>query len=73
MAAERKAGTAIALTESLRGNDYAHDGEKELKNVDSNIPAKYRGTAADKRDMSILGHKQVLRVTRSKDSYWRMN
>lgn len=28
----------------------------------SAVPAKYRGTANDKHDMSILGRKQVLRV-----------
>jgi choline transport protein len=27
------------------------------------IPARYRGTAADKRDMITLGKKQVLRVS----------
>jgi choline transport protein len=29
---------------------------------DGGIPARYRGTAADKRDMVVLGKKQVLRV-----------
>ena len=29
---------------------------------DGGIPLKYRGTAADKRDMIVLGKKQVLRV-----------
>jgi hypothetical protein len=29
----------------------------------SNVPAKYRGTDADKRDMTNLGKKQVLRVS----------
>jgi hypothetical protein len=29
---------------------------------DGGIPSKYRGTAADKRDMIVLGKKQVLRV-----------
>lgn len=28
----------------------------------SNVPAKYRGTDADRRDMTVLGKKQVLRV-----------
>jgi hypothetical protein len=30
---------------------------------DTGIPARYRGTSADKRDMSMLGKKQVLRVS----------
>lgn len=30
--------------------------------VDPSVPAKYHGTAADARDMAILGKKQVLRV-----------
>ncbi|RMZ89389.1 hypothetical protein DV736_g3379, partial [Chaetothyriales sp. CBS 134916] len=37
--------------------------QEELKefNGDSTIPTKYRGTAADQRDMEVLGKKQVLR------------
>jgi hypothetical protein len=31
--------------------------------VDPSVPAKYRGTASDKRDMQILGKVQVLRVS----------
>lgn len=30
---------------------------------DENVPAKYRGTTADQRDMAMLGKKQVLRVS----------
>lgn len=30
---------------------------------DAGIPSRYRGTAADKRDMITLGKKQVLRVS----------
>lgn len=33
------------------------------KDNDGGIPARYRGTAADKRDMITLGKKQVLRVS----------
>ena len=33
--------------------------EKDV--VSSNVPAKYVGTAADRRDMNMLGKKQVLR------------
>lgn len=32
--------------------------------VSSSVPTKYRGTAADARDMKILGKTQVLRVMR---------
>ena len=62
MASEQKTGTAVELTESSRESGYVHHGAMEFENVNNDIPAKYRGTAADKRDMSILGHKQVLRV-----------
>lgn len=45
---------------------YGHDAceQQELKEfkVDATIPSKYRGTAADQRDMVVLGKKQVLRV-----------
>jgi choline transport protein len=30
---------------------------------DGGIPSRYRGTATDKRDMMVLGKKQVLRVS----------
>ncbi|KAK0768445.1 hypothetical protein LTR59_017660 [Friedmanniomyces endolithicus] len=44
---------------------YGHDAceQQELKEfkVDATIPSKYRGTAADQRDMVVLGKKQVLR------------
>lgn len=32
--------------------------------MSSSVPTKYRGTAADARDMKILGKTQVLRVMR---------
>lgn len=39
------------------------DGEAVDKELDdAGIPSKYRGTAADKKDMTVLGKKQVLRV-----------
>ncbi|KAH8807096.1 amino acid/polyamine transporter I [Xylogone sp. PMI_703] len=37
------------------------DGQAPEKDYDGPIPVKYRGTAADKRDMHVLGKKQVLR------------
>lgn len=33
------------------------------------VPSKYRGTAKDKRDMFVLGKKQVPRVSR-RDTEW---
>jgi hypothetical protein len=35
------------------------EGEKDV--VSQSIPVKYRGTAFDHHDMSMLGKKQVLR------------
>lgn len=34
----------------------------EDDNIDPSVPTKYRGTAADKRDMKVIGKQQVLRV-----------
>lgn len=50
--------------EELAVTDYPiDDGQIEDKEPDDcGIPAKYRGTEADKRDMIVLGKKQVLRV-----------
>jgi hypothetical protein len=40
------------------------DGQIEEKEADDNgLPSRYRGTAVDKRDMIVLGKKQVLRVS----------
>lgn len=38
------------------------EGQVEKDLYDANLPARYRGTEADKRDMIVLGKKQVLRV-----------
>lgn len=55
---ERRLATAImSKTESQRVVDYDVDDVFQ----DSDVPAKYQGTAADRRDMSMLGKKQVLR------------
>jgi hypothetical protein len=51
----------VSLTEKPRGETFDQNVEKELDEPNA-IPAKYRGTAADHRDMGILGKKQVLRV-----------
>ena len=50
----------VSLTEDLKGETF-NQNVKELDEPGA-IPAKYRGTAADHRDMMILGKKQVLRV-----------
>lgn len=39
------------------------DGTKVFGESISNVPEKYRGTTADRRDMTVLGKKQVLRVS----------
>ena len=51
----------VSFTEEPRGEMFDQTAEKELDEPGA-IPLKYRGTAADKRDMTILGKKQVLRV-----------
>lgn len=38
------------------------DSEHPKFEVDASVPARYHGTAADARDMAVLGKKQVLRV-----------
>jgi hypothetical protein len=50
--------------DELAVTDYPiDDGQIEDKEPDDGgIPARYRGTEADKRDMIVLGKKQVLRV-----------
>lgn len=41
----------------------AYDREPGVE-TSSSVPTKYRGTAADARDMKMLGKTQVLRVIR---------
>ena len=43
----------------LPGHLVNYNGEKVFE--DTNVPEKYRGTAADQHDMAVLGKKQVLR------------
>ena len=38
-----------------------NDSDSDQVVVSKNVPAKYRGTQADKQDMLVLGRKQVLR------------
>jgi hypothetical protein len=40
------------------------NGEHELETFDSALRSKYAGTAADERDMRMLGKTQVLNVGR---------
>lgn len=55
--------TFVSVSEQHRGNTIDHDAEKELNEpgISAAIPEKYRGTQHDKREMSMLGKKQVLR------------
>ena len=48
--------TATAGTSSPTTREVFDDGI-------SNVPEKYRGTAADRHDMTVMGNKQVLRVS----------
>lgn len=54
-----KAGIPSATMQEDYGEKTDHYGD-DLDEYD--LPAKYRGTSADQRDMSVLGKKQVLRV-----------
>ena len=50
----------MSKTESSRVAEYPVVHEND-RGISSNVPVKYRGTQADRRDMSALGKKQVLR------------
>ncbi|EXJ56541.1 hypothetical protein A1O7_06885 [Cladophialophora yegresii CBS 114405] len=52
--------TVISSAEQPKNDLYSHDGDKDL-DEDFGVPERYRGTADDKREMSMLGKKQVLR------------
>lgn len=51
-----KAQMSVVETQEQHSKDQYEDID------DHGLPAKYRGTAADQRDMSALGKTQVLRV-----------
>jgi len=51
----------VFVTEERNGETFYEDGEKECDEPGV-IPAKYRGTAADRIDMKVMGKEQVLRV-----------
>jgi hypothetical protein len=61
MSPTKAEAAVVSLTEEPRGETFDQNVEKELDEPGA-IPVKYRGTAADHRDMIILGKKQVLRV-----------
>lgn len=51
-------------------HEHANANQEDLKGFeyDVSVPARYRGTSADQRDMAVLGKKQVLRVS-TRDEY----
>lgn len=44
------------------GGAYVDHYGDDDDNIDPSVPTKYRGTAADKREMKVIGKTQVLRV-----------
>ena len=71
MASEQKLPT-VASVERFRGNAETDDVDDYTEEAIT-VPAKYRGTAADKKDMLVLGKKQVLRVSALHDSFNHVN
>ena len=63
MASMKEDPTFVSVSEHHRGDVVVQDAEKELNEpgISAAIPEKYRGTDHDKREMSMLGKKQVLR------------
>jgi len=55
-----KETVAVELTEA--SGTSSPNGTKASDDSISHVAEKYRGTSADKQDMSVLGRKQVLRV-----------
>lgn len=58
---EEKDQTLVG-TSSPAESTYVEQHAEEDDNIDASVPIKYRGTAADKRDMKVIGKTQVLRV-----------
>jgi hypothetical protein len=52
---------AITTSEEQNGGSPHQYEEKELDEPGV-VPARYRGTAHDKKEMSVMGKQQVLRV-----------
>ena len=53
------------VTENNNATPSSPEGEKDDDVYDDNVPLRYRGTIHDKKDMNMLGKRQVLRVRRS--------
>lgn len=65
VALSKTSSSLVSVTAGCKDETPAY--EHELEDYDNaGLPAKYRGTANDQHDMSILGKKQVLRVWPSK-------
>lgn len=47
--------------EAIVGGTYSQNAKEDIDEP-STVPSRYRGTINDKRDMSMMGKKQVLRV-----------
>lgn len=53
----------------VKAEGFKYESSQELDEldegrvIDSNVPAKYRGTVTDMKDMHTLGKVQVLRVS----------
>ena len=50
----------VELTDAL--GTSSPDPVKDFDDGSSHVAEKYRGTSIDKRDMAVMGKKQVLRV-----------
>lgn len=48
---------------------YLENKDDYDDNIDPSVPTQYRGTAADKSDMKVIGKTQVLRVRPSTSFY----
>ena len=56
-----RAEPAVVLAEDLKKGIFDQNVREEIDEPGA-IPVKYRGTPADRKDMNILGKKQVLMV-----------
>lgn len=54
---------AVEMKESSYSPPSSREDAGIFDNSVSHVPEKYRGTSADMHDMSVLGKKQVLRVS----------
>ena len=64
--------TLISSTERPQNDVYLRNEEKSL-DEDLGLPARYQGTSEDKKDMSMLGKKQVLRVCAHQRARWMLS